>query len=78
MIRRTTAQLAAMCGAEMNEAAARRADDMVCGVSTDSRRPAEGRLFVPLSGERFDAHDFAGDAFAGGADTGTTAYSRHP
>jgi len=67
VIRRTTAQLAAMCGAEMNEAAARRADEMVRGVSTDSRRPAEGRLFVPLRGERFDAHDFAGDAFAGGA-----------
>jgi len=67
VIRRTTAQLAAMCGAEMNEAAARRADDRICGVATDSRRPAEGRLFVPLSGERFDAHDYVGDAFAGGA-----------
>ena len=67
MIRRTTAQIAAMCGAEMNEAAARRADDIVRGVSTDSRRPAHGMLFVPLAGERFDAHDFAGHAFAGGA-----------
>ena len=67
MIRRTTAQLAAMCGAEMNEAAMRRADDMVRGVSTDSRRPMEGMLFVPLRGSRFDAHDYAADAFAGGA-----------
>ena len=67
MITRTTAQLAAMCGAEMNEAAARRADAMVRGVSTDSRRPAEGMLFVPLAGERFDGHDYAAQAFAGGA-----------
>jgi len=67
VIRRTTAQLAAMCGAEMNEAAARNADAAVRGVSTDSRRPAEGTLFVPLVGERFDAHDYVEDAFAGGA-----------
>jgi len=67
VIRRTTAQLAAMCGAEMNEAAARIAETEVRGVSTDSRRPAEGTLFVPLRGARFDAHDYAADAFAGGA-----------
>lgn len=67
MIRRTTAQLAEMCGAAMNEAAARMADRVICGVATDSRLPAEGRLFVPLAGERFDGHDYAAAAFAGGA-----------
>ncbi len=37
------------------------------GVSTDSRAIAEGDLYVALSGEHFDGHDFAADAFAGGA-----------
>jgi UDP-N-acetylmuramoyl-tripeptide--D-alanyl-D-alanine ligase len=30
------------------------------GVSTDSRQPVPGSLFVALRGERFDAHDFLG------------------
>jgi UDP-N-acetylmuramoyl-tripeptide--D-alanyl-D-alanine ligase len=30
----------------------------VAGVSTDSRTVTAGELFVPLSGERFDGHDF--------------------
>ncbi|MFY9398951.1 MAG: UDP-N-acetylmuramoyl-tripeptide--D-alanyl-D-alanine ligase [Desulfomonilia bacterium] len=37
------------------------------GVSTDSRSILEGELFVALIGERFDGHEFLGQAFARGA-----------
>ena len=37
------------------------------GVSTDTRQVAAGSLFVALRGERFDAHDFIGEAIASGA-----------
>src|SRR4051812_44482688 len=36
-------------------------------VWTDTRTIEEGDLFVALSGERFDAHDFLKDAVAKGA-----------
>ena len=39
----------------------------VDGVSTDTRSLRSGALFVALRGERFDAHDFLGDAAARGA-----------
>jgi len=39
----------------------------VNGVSTDTRSIATGDLFVALRGERFDAHDFLGQAQAAGA-----------
>ncbi len=39
----------------------------VAGVSTDSRVPLHNQLFIPLVGERFDAHDFARDAISQGA-----------
>jgi UDP-N-acetylmuramoyl-tripeptide--D-alanyl-D-alanine ligase len=39
----------------------------VAGVSTDTRSVGAGQLFVALRGERFDAHDFLGDAVAAGA-----------
>ncbi|AXS80837.1 UDP-N-acetylmuramoyl-tripeptide--D-alanyl-D-alanine ligase [Dechloromonas sp. HYN0024] len=42
-------------------------DVMVTGVSTDTRTVAEGQLFIALSGERFDAHDFLAQAVAAGA-----------
>ena len=37
------------------------------GVSTDTRTLEVGSLFVALRGERFDAHDFVGEAFKRGA-----------
>lgn len=37
------------------------------GVSTDTRAGVPGNLFVALRGERFDAHDFLGQAAAAGA-----------
>ena len=30
----------------------------VTSVSTDSRKAGEGALFIPLTGERFDGHDY--------------------
>jgi UDP-N-acetylmuramyl pentapeptide synthase len=38
------------------------------GVFVDSRRPLVGGLFVALRGERFDGHDFVGEAAAAGAE----------
>lgn len=40
------------------------ADVALDGVSTDTRAIAEGQLFIALSGERFDAHDFLDQAAA--------------
>lgn len=39
----------------------------VSGVSTDSRSIRAGELFFALRGERYDGHDFAGDAVTRGA-----------
>lgn len=41
--------------------------DSFPGVFTDTRDIAPGALFVPLRGDRFDGHDFAGQALRGGA-----------
>ncbi len=39
----------------------------VTAIFTDTRKPAAGGLFVALVGERFDAHDFIGQAVGDGA-----------
>ncbi len=39
----------------------------VTSVQTDSRKQAPGSLFIPIKGERFDAHDFIGQAMENGA-----------
>jgi len=49
-------------------AAARATDGLsFSGVSTDSRTVRAGEIFVALQGERFDGHDFVGDAAKRGA-----------
>ncbi|MFC4545862.1 UDP-N-acetylmuramoyl-tripeptide--D-alanyl-D-alanine ligase [Paenactinomyces guangxiensis] len=40
---------------------------LVCGVSTDTRQIKENQLYVPLTGEKFDGHQFAGQAIERGA-----------
>ena len=55
----------------------------VAGVSTDSRTVAAGELFVPLRGERFDGHDYIGEACDRGvrtflAEKGWAACNRTP
>ena len=42
-------------------------DVTVTSISTDSRTLTPDALFVALSGDRFDGHDFAADAIANGA-----------
>ncbi len=39
----------------------------ITGVCSDTRRIEEGNLFVAISGERFDGHDFVRDAMRSGA-----------
>ncbi|MGD0033275.1 UDP-N-acetylmuramoyl-tripeptide--D-alanyl-D-alanine ligase [Paenibacillus illinoisensis] len=56
-MKRTLAQLAEMCGGTLNDYTAY-GDICVEGVFTDSRKPVEGSLFIPLVGERFDGHEF--------------------
>lgn len=56
-------QLAADCQGKWNVPA----DFSVSGIETDTRRDLQGKLFIALKGERFDAHDFLQDAFSKGA-----------
>jgi UDP-N-acetylmuramoyl-tripeptide--D-alanyl-D-alanine ligase len=48
----------------------------LAGVSTDTRTLAPGCLFVALRGERFDAHDYLGEAAAKGAAAAVVAEAR--
>lgn len=59
------AQLAEMCGGTLSDVAAH-GNVMVEGVFTDSRKPLEGSLFIPLVGERFDGHEFVKACLEGG------------
>lgn len=43
------------------------ADIRIEGVATDSRKITPGCLFVPLTGEHFDGHEFGAAALTGGA-----------
>lgn len=40
---------------------------IIKNLSLDSREIEEGTLFIAIKGERFDGHDYIGDAFADGA-----------
>jgi len=42
-------------------------DEVVKGVSTDTRKINDGDLFIPLVGANFDGHDFIEEAFEKGA-----------
>lgn len=44
-----------------------KAEGRVVAISTDTREPQGGKLFVPLKGERFDAHAFLATAVRNGA-----------
>lgn len=65
MIIRTLSQIAAMCGGVVAAPAAE--SIRIEGIVTDSRKIQPGCLFVPLVGEQFDGHQFAGDCLAAGA-----------
>ena len=42
-------------------------DTRFCGVTIDSRKDCEGRLFVAIRGEHFDGHDYVATAYRNGA-----------
>ena len=42
-------------------------DTQFCGVTIDSRKNCEGRLFVAIRGEHFDGHDYVATAYRNGA-----------
>lgn len=42
-------------------------DTPITRVSTDSRRPQAGALFIALAGDKFDGHDYVADAMHNGA-----------
>ncbi len=50
------------------------AEKVIEGVTTDSRKLTEGCLFIPLTGEKFDGHDYAADCLQRGA--GAVLWSR--
>ncbi|ENK9283489.1 UDP-N-acetylmuramoyl-tripeptide--D-alanyl-D-alanine ligase [Escherichia albertii] len=62
MISVTLSQLTDILNGELKGA-----DIALDAVTTDTRKLTPGCLFVALKGERFDAHDFADQAKAGGA-----------
>ncbi|MEG0387722.1 MAG: Mur ligase domain-containing protein, partial [Niameybacter sp.] len=41
--------------------------NFITAIETDSRKIKEGSLFVPLKGERFDAHEFIASVISSGA-----------
>ncbi|MFQ6096396.1 MAG: Mur ligase domain-containing protein, partial [Armatimonadota bacterium] len=64
MIHLRLSKLAEVCRGQVLQPTARAE---IIGVSTDSRTVTPGQAFFALQGERFDGHDFAGDAAARGA-----------
>ena len=56
-------QLAADTGGKWNKIP----EKSISGIETDTRKELDGKLFLALKGERFDAHDFLDSAFARGA-----------
>ncbi|HHV47837.1 MAG TPA: UDP-N-acetylmuramoyl-tripeptide--D-alanyl-D-alanine ligase [Rhodocyclaceae bacterium] len=62
----TLAQIAAVTQGRIL-GGAQAAEQVVNGLTTDTRAIAQGQLFVALAGERFDAHDFLAAAVQAGA-----------
>ena len=47
-------------------------DTVIRDITTDSRKPAPGALFVPIIGEKFDGHEFIQAAFDQGVEASLT------
>lgn len=43
-------------------------DTLFANITTDSRRAGKGDLFIPIIGQRFDGHEFIGNALESGAE----------
>jgi len=65
VIKRTLGNIAAMCGGTLSDQ--QFAEKQIAGVTKDTRGDVEGRLYVPIVGERFDGHQFAPAAVEAGA-----------
>ena len=64
MIKRTVGELAQLAGGRLLQGDP---NLLVTGVSTDTRKDMTGRLFVPIVGEIYDAHQFHTQATMAGA-----------
>ncbi|GGG10258.1 UDP-N-acetylmuramoyl-tripeptide--D-alanyl-D-alanine ligase [Paenibacillus abyssi] len=67
MINKTIGELARLCGGKISSNDTTAAERSFAGVSTDTRKVGDGQLFIPLSGERFDGHDYVQQARERGA-----------
>ena len=63
MIAMTLKQVLALFGESKHESL----DARFCGVTIDSRKDCEGRLFVAIQGDHFDGHDYVMTAYRNGA-----------
>ena len=72
-MRMTVKEAAAACGGTLLGG---NPDAVLTSASTDSREIGPGALFVPIAGERTDAHRFIGRAFAAGAAAALTQEGR--
>lgn len=62
------AEVCQVCAAVPNAAASKLASETrFSGIGTDTRASLDGKLFVALRGEHFDAHDYLSEAFKRGA-----------
>ena len=59
--------VAALCAAVGGKLLSGDSAAVVTGVTTDSRAAADGQLFIPLTGERFDGHAYIDSALSAGA-----------
>ena len=59
--------VAALCDAVGGKLLSGDSAAIVTGVTTDSRAAADGQLFIPLTGERFDGHAYIDSALSAGA-----------
>ena len=67
MISKSSLWSAPQISSSVNGLLSGNADVQISGVATDTRDDLENCLFVALSGERFDAHDFVDTAITKGA-----------
>lgn len=63
MIAMTLKQVLALFGESNSESL----DQQFCGVTIDSRKNCEGRLFVAIRGDHFDGHEYVATAYRNGA-----------
>ncbi|MBN2283052.1 MAG: UDP-N-acetylmuramoyl-tripeptide--D-alanyl-D-alanine ligase [Deltaproteobacteria bacterium] len=71
----TTAEIVEITGGSLLRG---RSGDEFTGVCTDSRNILPGCLFIPLSGDRYDGHDFVDEALRKGAAGSLIGTGRRP